>query len=147
LSSIDSALTIDSDAAHPMYPIGSNGASQAILDAEALTTAILANPSDIPAALKAYEQARLPPTAKIVMANRANGPDHVMQVAEERAPEGFESIYDVIPKDELESIGATYKKIAGFDIENVNRKAGETEGLAERRGLRSPAAWTGKTEN
>jgi hypothetical protein len=125
-----------------MYPIGSNGASQAILDAEALTTALQANPSDIPAALKAYELARLPPTAKIVMANRANGPDHVMQVAEERAPQGFENIYDVIPKEELEGIGATYKKIAGFEIENVNRKATQTDGVAEKRGLSSPTAWT-----
>jgi hypothetical protein len=68
-----------------------------------------------------------------------------MQVAEERAPQGFKDIYDVISKDELEGIGATYKKIAGFEVENVNRKAGETEGLAERRGLRSPAAWTSTT--
>ena len=124
-----------------MYPIGSNGASQAILDAEALTKSLLANPKDIPAALKAYEQTRLPPTAQIVMANRANGPDHVMQVAHERAPDGFENIYDVIPKDELEGIGATYKKIAGFEKESVNLKAGESEGVAERMGLSSPRAW------
>lgn len=124
-----------------MYPIGSNGASQAILDAEALTNSLLANPKDIPAAIKAYEQTRLPPTAQIVMANRANGPDHVMQVAEERAPNGFKNIYDVIPKDELEGIGATYKKIAGFEKESVNRKAVESEGMAEKLGLKSPEAW------
>ena len=37
------------DAAHPMYPIGSNGASQAVLDAEALA-ASLAGASDVAAA-------------------------------------------------------------------------------------------------
>lgn len=70
-------LTLLGDAAHAMYPIGSNGASQAIIDAET-------------------EQERLPPTAKIVWANRANGPDHVLQLAEERAPDGFSNVYDVI---------------------------------------------------
>jgi hypothetical protein len=128
-----------------MYPIGSNGASQAILDAEALTNSLLAhhtpNGTDIPNALKAYEQTRLPPTAKIVMANRANGPDHVMQVAEERAPDGFKNIFDVIPKEELEGIGKAYKAIAGFEIENVNSKAESSEGTAEKLGLRSPKAW------
>ena len=137
---IEIQLTASRDAAHPMYPIGSNGASQAILDAEALTKSLLTNP-DIPAALKAYEQSRLPPTAQIVMANRANGPDHVMQVAEERAPNGFENIYDVIPKDELEGIGATYKRIAGFEKESVNTKAVESEGIAKSLGLKSPKAW------
>jgi hypothetical protein len=132
-----------------MYPIGSNGASQAILDAEALTSALLAQAStaqagkslDISAALVAYQNVRLPPTAKIVMANRANGPDHVMQVAEERAPDGFKNIHDIIPKEELEGIGKAYKAIAGFEIENVNRKAEESEGMAERLGLKSPKAW------
>jgi hypothetical protein len=128
-----------------MYPIGSNGASQAILDAEALTRALLANhtPSgtNIPSALKAYESTRLPPTAKIVMANRGNGPDQVMQVAEERAPDGFKNINDIISKEELEGIGQAYKAIAGFEIESVNQKAEGSEGTAERLGLKSPKAW------
>lgn len=128
-----------------MYPIGSNGASQAILDAEALTTSLLSHnkttPLDIPAALTNYQITRLPPTAKIVLANRANGPDHVMQVAEERAPDGFKNIYDIIGKEELDGIGLAYKAIAGFEIEAVNKKAGEREGLSERMGLRSPKAW------
>ncbi|KAF2405210.1 FAD/NAD(P)-binding domain-containing protein [Trichodelitschia bisporula] len=142
-------LTLLGDAAHPMYPIGSNGASQAILDAECLTKHLLAHlpvpssntPMDIPTALLAYQNERLPATAKIVMANRANGPDHVMQVAYERAPNGFENIHDVIPKEELEEIGRQYKAIAGFDIESVNRKAVDTEGKAQRLGLQSPKAW------
>ena len=88
-----------------MYPIGSNGASQAILDAEALANCLKAD-DDIPRALTAYQDQRLPPTAAIVMANRGNGPDQVLQMAHERAPEGFDCVYDVIPREELEGVGA-----------------------------------------
>lgn len=133
------------------YLVGSNGASQAILDAEALTNALLgcskktsSSHLDIPAALRAYENERLPPTAKIVMANRANGPDHVMQVAEERAPQGFKNIHDVIPKEELEEIGRAYKVVAGFDIEKVNQKADSTSHVSDSLGLKSPAKWVSK---
>ncbi|RDI88476.1 hypothetical protein Vi05172_g1536 [Venturia inaequalis] len=138
-------LTLLGDAAHPMYPIGSNGASQAILDAEALTNSLLSHSKsatlDIPTALTHYQTTRLPPTAKIVLANRANGPDHVMQVAEERAPDGFKDIHDIISKEELDGIGLAYKAIAGFEVEAVNKKAGEREGVAERMGLKSPKTW------
>jgi 2-polyprenyl-6-methoxyphenol hydroxylase-like FAD-dependent oxidoreductase len=132
-------LTLMGDAAHAMYPIGSNGASQAIIDAETLAKHLSSSNSSIPEALTAYELERLPPTAKIVMANRANGPDHVLQLAEERAPDGFGSVYDVIPKEELEEIGRVYKKVAGFEMNTVNEKARETEGMDGRLGLRSPA--------
>lgn len=126
-------LTLLGDAAHPMYPIGSNGATQAIIDAETITKCLTESGlENIPEALKKYEGIRLPPTAKIVYANRANGPDHVMQLAEERAPDGFENVYDVIPKEELESIGAKYKAVAGFELEAINQKAKETEELAAR---------------
>ena len=134
-------LTLLGDAAHPMYPIGSNGASQAILDAECLTASLISHPVDIPSALKAYQDTRLPLTAKIVMANRGNGPDHVMQVTHERAPNGFNHINDVIGQEELEDIGRVYKAIAGFEIDRVNAKAKETAGTAERLGLKSPKAW------
>ncbi|KAI5364269.1 putative FAD-binding domain, FAD/NAD(P)-binding domain superfamily [Septoria linicola] len=139
-------LTLLGDAAHPMYPIGSNGASQAILDAASLTRHLLALRAgqlpDVPAALQAYQDERLPVTAKIVIANRGNGPDHVMQVAYERAPDGFKHINDIIPQDELEGIGSAYKKIAGFEIDKVNEAAIQTEGVAEKLGLHSPKAWT-----
>lgn len=134
-------LTLLGDAAHAMYPIGSNGASQAIIDAESLAKHLATSQENVVEALKAYELERLPPTAKIVMANRANGPDHVLQLAEERAPEGFSNVYDVIPKEELEGIGKAYKAVAGFEMEAVNRKAKETEGMAERLGLKSPVDW------
>ncbi|KAF2211278.1 hypothetical protein CERZMDRAFT_43777 [Cercospora zeae-maydis SCOH1-5] len=139
-------LTLLGDSGHPMYPVGSNGASQAILDAASLTKHLLSwragDIEGIPAALRAYQDERLPVTAKIVMANRGNGPDHVMQVAYERAPDGFKHINDIITQDELEGIGLAYKAIAGFEIEKVNEAAVQTDGTAAKLGLSPPKAWT-----
>jgi 2-polyprenyl-6-methoxyphenol hydroxylase-like FAD-dependent oxidoreductase len=114
-------ITLLGDAAHPMYPIGSNGASQAILDAECVAESFKNN-DDITVALQQYEAIRLPATAKIVLQNRQMGPEQVMQIVEERAPNGFENLYDVISQEELESIAARYKQIAGFDKEALNKK-------------------------
>ncbi|MEI8144044.1 MAG: flavin-dependent oxidoreductase [Alphaproteobacteria bacterium] len=106
-------VTLLGDAAHPMYPIGSNGASQAILDAECLGR-MVKSLGPTAAALTAYEAERLPKTAAIVLANRGNGPEQVMQLAEERAPDGFKDIDEVVPLAEREAIAARYKQIAGF---------------------------------
>lgn len=113
-------MTLIGDAAHPMYPIGSNGASQGILDAESLTRA-LAISQPITTAFEAYEGERRPATANIVLSNRANGPEQVMQIAEERAPEGFVDIEQVIPRAELEEIAERYKQTAGFSVGAVNQ--------------------------
>ncbi|HRO59322.1 MAG TPA: FAD-dependent monooxygenase, partial [Burkholderiaceae bacterium] len=127
-------VTLLGDAAHPMYPIGSNGASQAILDARALSDALAPvvgeSALDRPApearsvadVLVAYEADRLPKTARIVMANRGNGPDQVMQLAEERSPDGFAHIHDVVSHEELSSIAAQYKALVGLEIDTVNAK-------------------------
>jgi 2-polyprenyl-6-methoxyphenol hydroxylase-like FAD-dependent oxidoreductase len=112
-------VTLLGDAAHPMYPIGSNGASQAILDAECLAEQLAAD-RDVAHALAAYDAIRRPATAQIVLMNRANGPEQVMQIAEERAPEGFADVHDVIAQEELEAIAARYKQAAGFSIQQVN---------------------------
>ncbi|MEH7334640.1 flavin-dependent oxidoreductase [Neobacillus drentensis] len=112
-------VTLLGDAAHPMYPIGSNGASQAILDADALALAVVEQPT-LELALKAYEEARLEATANIVLANRKNGPEVVMQIVEERAPNGFENLEEVISQKELEEISNRYKQIAGFDRQKLN---------------------------
>jgi 2-polyprenyl-6-methoxyphenol hydroxylase-like FAD-dependent oxidoreductase len=106
-------VTLLGDAAHPMYPIGSNGASQAILDARALANA-LADEKDAGAALARYETERRPPTAKIVLSNREHGPECVLDFAEERAPDGFARVEDVFAPGELEGIAARYKQVAGF---------------------------------
>ena len=115
-------VTLLGDAAHPMYPIGSNGASQAILDAHSLALAFLSQ-GDAIEALKAYEDDRLSPTANIVRLNRKNGPEQVMQLAEERSPQGFENIEDVIPIAELEEIALRYKQSAGFDLRTLQLAA------------------------
>ena len=114
-------VTLLGDAAHPMYPIGSNGASQAILDAPALTEA-LTTESDIVSALQQYERARLQPTARIVLSNRQQGPEQVMQLVEERAPTGFTHLHEVISQAELEEIANRYKQIAGLSREELNAK-------------------------
>ena len=115
-------LTLLGDAAHPMYPIGSNGASQAILDARVIAAELARHetPSD---AFAAYEAERRPATANIVLANRGNGPEQVMQMAEERAPNGFDHIEDVISHQELEEIANRYKQVAGFAKETLNTRA------------------------
>ncbi|HET8932133.1 MAG TPA: flavin-dependent oxidoreductase [Polyangiales bacterium] len=114
-------VTLLGDAAHPMYPIGSNGASQAILDARTLAFE-LATQSDIDSALQRYQAARLPPTSKIVLANRKNGPEQVMQLAHERAPSGFNVVHDVISAAELDQVHKNYKQLAGFDCETLNTR-------------------------
>jgi 5-methylphenazine-1-carboxylate 1-monooxygenase len=116
-------MTLLGDAAHPMFPIGSNGASQAILDCEALIIALTSG-ENVAEALAAYDAERRPATSAIVLSNRKNGPEQCMQIAEERAPDGFDSIEDVIPRAELEQISARYKQIAGFDpkaMANANK--------------------------
>jgi 5-methylphenazine-1-carboxylate 1-monooxygenase len=115
------AVTLMGDAAHPMYPVGSNGASQAILDARVLTREILTHgPSR--AALVAYEAERRPATSDLVMLNRRNGPEQVMQMVEERAPDGYDVVTDVLSQQELEDIAANYKRVAGFQVEGLNAK-------------------------
>jgi 2-polyprenyl-6-methoxyphenol hydroxylase-like FAD-dependent oxidoreductase len=115
-------ITLLGDAAHPMYPIGSNGGSQAILDAECITECLCAE-HDIPTALKHYEQRRLPATAALVLQNRQMGPEQVMQIVEERAPGGFNNLYEVISLEELEEIALRYKRIAGFDRDELNKQS------------------------
>ena len=114
-------MTLLGDAAHPMYPIGSNGASQAVLDARILTREI-AEKGMVPEALEAYEADRRSATSKIVLANRADGPDKVLDVVEERAPEGFATIEDILSHKELEQTAQAYKQLAGFDVESLNAR-------------------------
>ncbi|CAG2160888.1 flavin-dependent oxidoreductase [Cupriavidus numazuensis] len=111
-------VTLLGDAAHPMYPIGSNGSAQAILDAQTLLQSLLGT-RDTAYALREYEADRLPRTAGIVLRNRMNGPEQVMQLAEERAPQGFADIEQVIPRAELEAIALRYKQLAGFDPQSL----------------------------
>ncbi len=114
-------VTLLGDAAHAMYPIGSNGASQGILDARVLAREIL-RLGETTAALEAYEAERRPATARIVLANRGNGPEQVMQLVEQRAPDGYARIEDVLTPAELEGTAAAYKQVAGFDKDALNAR-------------------------
>ena len=114
-------VTLLGDAAHPMYPVGSNGASQAIIDARVLARELALQPSIEPA-VAAYEAARRPATAAVVQANRKVGPEQCMELVEQRAPDGFTNLDDVISQRELEEISRSYKRTAGFDPETLNNR-------------------------
>jgi 2-polyprenyl-6-methoxyphenol hydroxylase-like FAD-dependent oxidoreductase len=116
----DRRVTLLGDAAHPMYPLGSNGASQAILDAEVLAQS-LSDCRDPQDALMHYEAERRPKTAQVVINNRNGGPAAVVGLVEERAPDGFSDLNAVVSHDELARISDNYKRIASFDLASVNR--------------------------
>src|SRR5262249_29850768 len=130
-------VTLLGDAAHPMYPVGSNGASQAILDARSLADALVA--SEHPrAALVAYEADRLPKTAEIVRNNREGGPEGVIDAVERRAPNGFHEIDDVLSYGEREAIVKGYAQLAGFARDQVNRGESRMAARTEASRLRTP---------
>lgn len=109
------------DAAHAMYPIGSNGASQAILDARVLTQCLVER-GESQAALQQYENIRRETVNRIVLANRGDGPDKILDEVAELAPEGFNQINDVLSNEALAKVASQYKAIAGFDVEGLNAR-------------------------
>ena len=111
----DGRVTLLGDAAHPMYPIGSNGASQAILDARVLA-ACVRDHGDVVEAFERYEAVRRPATSAIVLANRGLGPELPMQLVEERAPNGFADVADVISPEEIVTVTEGYRRTAGFAL-------------------------------
>ena len=113
-------VTLLGDAAHPMYPVGGNGASQAILDAQVLARH-LASAASLPEALAAYDAERRPPTAEIVLTNRKGGPERVIDLVEARAPDGFADIETVASYVEREAIVRGYALMAGYAHDQMNR--------------------------
>lgn len=110
-------VTLAGDAAHPMYPRGSNGSAQGLIDARTLSD-LLAAGGDPQEALKAYEAARLEPTSKIVHTNRTSPPDIInIRVEELTGDRPFENLDDHITQDELRQLSDNYKRIAGFAVE------------------------------
>jgi 5-methylphenazine-1-carboxylate 1-monooxygenase len=112
-------VTLAGDAAHPMYPIGSNGATQGIIDARVLAYHLATCP-DPNLALRRYEDARLEATRKIVLGNRAQGPDRILEIARQRAADPDVDIERVIPTAERAEVAAAYKRLAGFSPEWLN---------------------------
>ena len=112
-------ITLLGDAAHPMYPRGSNGAGQAILDARALADSFAAG-GDISGVLKAYEDKRLEATAAVVRTNRTTPPDVILKEVYERTGDRpFARLEDVISQEELAALSNSYKKVAGYDKATV----------------------------
>ncbi len=116
-------VTLLGDAAHPMYPRGSNGGGQAILDARVLAGCLRHEPS-AETALAAYESARLKPAYEVVIANRSAGPDAILRKVHERTGDKpFERIDEVIGSDELAALAENYKRIAGFELGALRNRA------------------------
>jgi 2-polyprenyl-6-methoxyphenol hydroxylase-like FAD-dependent oxidoreductase len=109
-------VTLLGDAAHPMYPRGSNGAGQAILDARTLAECLLKDRTDMEKALRAYEAERLLPTSNVVLENRRNPPDAILREIYERTGDRpFDRIDSVIGPEELKALSDRYKRVAGYD--------------------------------
>jgi 2-polyprenyl-6-methoxyphenol hydroxylase-like FAD-dependent oxidoreductase len=105
------------DAAHPMIPRGSNGAMQAIVDARTLADCLAAH-RGVDAALRAYEEERLPRVNAVVLTNRSTPPDYLIKAVEERTGyQPFERLDDVISKGELHELLERYKQVAGYSRE------------------------------
>jgi 2-polyprenyl-6-methoxyphenol hydroxylase-like FAD-dependent oxidoreductase len=112
-------VTLAGDAAHPMYPRGSNGAAQAAIDARALADLLQKNP-DGRTALKAYEAARAASAAKVVRTNREQPPDFInIKVEELVGDKPFDNLDKYITQDELRALSENYKRIAGFALADV----------------------------
>ena len=116
---VDGRVALLGDAAHVMYPTGSNGASQAIVDARVLGAALLAHGVG-PAALKAYDDKLCKDISALVLRNRGAGPFGLLNLLDERCGGVFDDIEAVIPAAEREAFMARYKAAAGLAIESLN---------------------------
>lgn len=116
---VDGPVVLIGDAAHPMYPTGSNGASQAIVDARVLGRAILDHGVSV-AALKSYDDQLCGPIGQVAMRNRGAGPFGLLDLVEQRCGGAFESIDDVIPAEERAAFMLAYQQAAGFAKDRLN---------------------------
>src|SRR3982074_1273354 len=114
-------VTLPGEAAHPMLPIGAQAGSQAIVDARVLAFALATTPTS-ELALQQYEAQRRPIMNAVTLKNRKFGPAIVMEIAERRAPHGFNNIEDARTHRELEDISLAYKIEAGFDPDALNQR-------------------------
>ena len=114
-------VTLLGDAAHAMYPIGSNGASQGIMDARYLARE-LRDRGVGAGALDAYDDIRREAVNAVVLANRGDGPDKILDIVAERAPTGFRDIEDVMPLSERMAFADRYKAVTGMTIDELNAR-------------------------
>lgn len=112
-------VTLAGDAAHPMYPRGSNGSAQGLIDARVLAEK-LGGGGDPLAALKAYEAERVDPTGQVVRTNRISPPDIInIRVEELTGDRPFDDLDRYITHDELRQLSEQYKRVAGFSATDV----------------------------
>lgn len=116
---VDGPVGLIGDAAHPMYPTGSNGASQAIIDARVIGR-IMLDKGVTPAALKAFDAEMCGPIGQVAMRNRGAGPFGLLAMVEDRCGGAFDNIDDVIPAEERAAFMLAYQKAAGFARETLN---------------------------
>lgn len=119
---VDGSVALLGDAAHVMYPTGSNGASQAIIDARALGAAMIEH-GVTPSALQAYDAQLCPEMSQLVLRNRGAGPFGLLNLLDDRCGGVFDNIDDVIPRAERDEFMLRYKTAAGFAAEKLNAAA------------------------
>ncbi|MGD9921552.1 MAG: flavin-dependent oxidoreductase [Pseudorhodoplanes sp.] len=115
----DGPVLLLGDAAHAMYPTGSNGGSQAIVDARVLGAAMVEH-GVTPDALAHYDEALCGPISQLILRNRGAGPFGLLNLVDERCGGTFDNIDDVIPAEERARFMAGYKAAAGFAIDALN---------------------------
>ena len=116
---VDGRVCLIGDAAHVMYPVGSNGASQAIVDARVMGSNLVEHGVS-PDALDAFQARLLEPMSALVLRNRGHGPIGILGLVDERSGGHFDDIDDVIPRAEIEAFMSTYKAAAGFAVDTLN---------------------------
>jgi 2-polyprenyl-6-methoxyphenol hydroxylase-like FAD-dependent oxidoreductase len=114
-------VTLVGDAAHPMYPIGANGGSLAVIDARVLAYE-LSRTDDVADGLKAYEAARLDEANAVVLACRDMAADRLLDTVAERAPHGFASIEDLLTAEELTEMHEAWRRTTDMDAEALNSR-------------------------
>lgn len=119
---VDGAVALMGDAAHAMYPTGSNGASQAIVDARVIGAKMFEH-GVTKTALAAYDAQLCAPVSELVLRNRGAGPFGLLNLLDERCGGVFDDIETVISADERKDFMAKYKAAAGFAIETLNAAA------------------------
>ena len=115
----DGPVALLGDAAHPMYPTGSNGGSQAMVDARVLGAAMIEH-GVTPEALAAYDAKLCGPISQVVLRNRGAGPFGLLNMVDERCGGTFDNIDDVIPPEERAQFMAGYQAAAGFAKDTLN---------------------------
>jgi 5-methylphenazine-1-carboxylate 1-monooxygenase len=116
----DGPVVLIGDAAHAMYPTGSNGGSQAIVDSRVLGAAMVEHGA-MPEALEAFDAKLCGPISQLILRNRGAGPFGLLNLVDERCGGTFDNIDDVIPPGERAEFMAGYKAAAGFAIDNLNK--------------------------